>query len=264
MRRLSLLLLVVCVEVSWIAPPSYAETINTCINKRSGAMRAVTDPAQCRKTERPLSWSTVVGVPGPQGPAGPQGPKGDIGLVGPIGLQGLQGVQGPQGMQGAKGDTGSQGVPGPMGPPGQVIQVYDAAGQYLGVLMSHNNGRAVIYIPTLHKFLNSITYRFDPSWANDIHDVYFSGNDCTGQMYMGVTNIDADYIFYHSDTDTFFTALPRQYASFNSSGHYTNSGQLSECHAGSGADYLQHMVEIQKSIIPFTVPINMPLDYRNE
>jgi hypothetical protein len=98
MRRLSLLFLAVCVAVSLIPTFSHSQTINACVNNRTGAMRIVTDPAKCNKrTEKPLSWYQVAG---PQGPAGPQG------------LAGLQGEQGPPGP---KGDTGSQGIQGLQG-----------------------------------------------------------------------------------------------------------------------------------------------------
>ena len=74
MRRLSLLFLAVCAVVSLIPTFSHSQTINACVNNRTGTMRIVTDPAKCNKrTEKPLSWYQVAG---PQGPAGPQGLAG--------------------------------------------------------------------------------------------------------------------------------------------------------------------------------------------
>jgi hypothetical protein len=82
MRRSSHLFLSVFITMFLIPTLSHSESINACINNRSGAMRIVVDPAQCKKTERPLSWSTVVGVPGPQGE---QGLKSEQGTPGPQG-----------------------------------------------------------------------------------------------------------------------------------------------------------------------------------
>jgi hypothetical protein len=71
-----------------------AQTIYSCYNKNSGAMRYVTGPGKCKKTETEISWNTT-------GVAGPQGLKGDTGATGPAGPtgpQGSQGIQGPAGV----------------------------------------------------------------------------------------------------------------------------------------------------------------------
>jgi len=80
---------------SWMFPshPS-ADEIKVCANKRSGVMRAVSDHSLCRKSEYPLSLTTVVGVPGPQGPPGPQGVQGPPGPAGPQGIPGPRGADG--------------------------------------------------------------------------------------------------------------------------------------------------------------------------
>ncbi|MGW2554072.1 hypothetical protein [Streptomyces sp. NPDC001635] len=60
------------------------EVIHACYNERSGALRYVSDDEECRRHERPLSWSRLQ-QPGPQGPAGPAGPAGPQGPRGPQG-----------------------------------------------------------------------------------------------------------------------------------------------------------------------------------
>jgi hypothetical protein len=93
-----------------------AQTIYSCANNRSGAMRYVTGPGLCKKTETEISWSkTGAGPQGPVGSQGPQGPKGDTGAQGP---QGAIGPTGPAGQKGATGAQGAQGVVGPQGPTG--------------------------------------------------------------------------------------------------------------------------------------------------
>ena len=65
-----------------------AQTIYSCVNKNSGAMRWVSGTGLCKRSENQISW---LAAGGPQGPAGPQGP------VGPQGPAGSTGPQGPKG-----------------------------------------------------------------------------------------------------------------------------------------------------------------------
>jgi len=79
--------LVLAVFIAAISETS-AQTIYSCYNKKSGTMRYVTGPGQCKKTETEISWNTT----------GPKGDKGD------------QGPAGPQGIQGDKGDNGNPSI----------------------------------------------------------------------------------------------------------------------------------------------------------
>jgi len=62
---------------------SSAQTIYSCYNKNSGAMRYVTGPRLCKKTETQISWNTTgpKGDTGATGATGPQGPTGPSGAV---------------------------------------------------------------------------------------------------------------------------------------------------------------------------------------
>ena len=66
------------------------QTIHACAKNNSGALRLVSDPAQCTNSETVVSW----GAAGPQGPAGPTGPQGPAGPTGPPGPAGASGVNG--------------------------------------------------------------------------------------------------------------------------------------------------------------------------
>jgi len=46
--------------------------INACYHNRTGALRIVSDPSECRPSESPIWWNQV----GPQGPPGPPGGSG--------------------------------------------------------------------------------------------------------------------------------------------------------------------------------------------
>ena len=76
--------LVLAVFIAAISETS-AQTIYSCYKKTSGAMRYVTGPGQCKKTETQISFNTA-------GPAGPQGATGAAGPAGPTGPQGPPGV----------------------------------------------------------------------------------------------------------------------------------------------------------------------------
>src|SRR5262245_53035209 len=80
-------------------------TINGCYRdggNQQGELRVVSDGAECRPNESPISWNQVgpAGPPGPQGQAGPSGPTGPAGPQGPTGSQGPAGPPGPSGLAG--------------------------------------------------------------------------------------------------------------------------------------------------------------------
>ena len=78
------------------------DLLNVCIDKKSGAMRAV---SSCKINERAYS----LGGPGPRGPKGDVGPEGKQGPQGIQGVKGDVGPIGPQGNQGPQGPTGATG-----------------------------------------------------------------------------------------------------------------------------------------------------------
>jgi lamin tail-like protein/collagen triple helix repeat protein len=91
-----------------------AGVIHACKSKKTGELRVVTSPSQCRRSEHALSWN----VRGVQGEAGPAGPQGAIGPAGPQGEKGIQGDPGPVGPRGEIGPIGADGPAGPAGPAG--------------------------------------------------------------------------------------------------------------------------------------------------
>jgi len=105
MRYAFAVVLIAAFLASTFIPAGADNVINACVNKRTGVVRIVTQPGQCKRAENPLSWNQT-GPPGEQGPAGPPGPKGEQGSVGPAG---------PQGDPGPPGVTGPQGIQGPPG-----------------------------------------------------------------------------------------------------------------------------------------------------
>ena len=91
-----------------------ANELTACAHSATGALRLVSDPAECHVSELPVRWS-VTGPQGPQGIAGPQGPQGADGAIGPQGPAGNDGATGPQGLIGPQGPMGPAGAPGVAG-----------------------------------------------------------------------------------------------------------------------------------------------------
>ena len=103
----TLRLVIVFGSILFMSIPIWAEVINVCINTRTGAMRNVEDPSDCRRNENHLEMNT-------EGPAGSDGTDG-------INCWDLNG----NGACDTGEDINSDGVctvadcQGPPGPPGQ-------------------------------------------------------------------------------------------------------------------------------------------------
>ncbi len=59
------------------AATATAQTVNICVNKKTGALRGVTSSSKCKKSETFFALNQ-------QGPPGPQGPQGPAGVVGSV------------------------------------------------------------------------------------------------------------------------------------------------------------------------------------
>ncbi len=122
--------------------------VHGCIQKNGGQLRVVSSPGGCRSSEIPIFWNRT----GPQGPQGPAGPAG------PAGSSSAKVAQGPR--------------------------VYDAKGQFLGILPSDLEGYLSVFIPGLSRFisLSSSTGDLDPFFPSVY--LYFEGENCTGNSYV--------------------------------------------------------------------------------
>ena len=182
-----------CYENSRVEGKGRLDDERKDLDEKKGALRRVSNPAECdAKKETVLAWN-IQGPPGPQGPVGPQGPKGDKGDQGDRGLQGFQGAKGDKGdpgqsvvgsalppadsrcpngvggilyvdvsgshvlcngQQGLKGDTGAKGDKGDKGDPGSA-----GAGGF--------NGLMEITDPHPHDFVvpDGITHLMVEMWG---------------------------------------------------------------------------------------------------
>ncbi len=79
---LGLAFLMLAASGTWAMAETSA-AINACVVPSTGAIRIVTDPLKCKKTETLLTWN-ILGPKGDQGdpgPLGPAGPAGESGLA---------------------------------------------------------------------------------------------------------------------------------------------------------------------------------------
>ena len=87
---------VVAATFAAAAIPDDKGTIHACRMLKSGKLRVVSDPGNCKRKERKLAWNV-------RGRKGDTGPAGAVGAPGPAGERGAEGERGPAGP---KGDPG--------------------------------------------------------------------------------------------------------------------------------------------------------------
>lgn len=134
------------------------------------------------------------------------------------------------------------------------VQVYDAIGQYLGVLIERGRlqDEVVVFIPGLSKFATIKQSTGDIESTN----LTFAANDCAGMAYFagGVDFIrKCNGKYYVGGTEA--KSIPRVSTELASG----------ECLQWAPVyDKLADMfaaAEIPESVIPFTLPVNLPLRY---
>ena len=127
--------------------------IKACANKKTGVMRYIAK-GNCKKTETSLSWNQM----------------------GPQGLPGAAGTNGTNGEIGAKGDRGATGVAGTNG---SDLQLIDAEGKVLGLLIGPTGGRGDYSIISGDNLwvVSSETYRI--SGTGYLPGNIYSDSSCT-------------------------------------------------------------------------------------
>ena len=240
---------------------SYAQTINACVNSRSGAMRIVDNPAKCRKTERPLSWSMLAGTPGPQGEQGPIGPQGPEGPQGPPGETGTPGTPGAQGAKGDKGDEG------PVGPTWDTLEGYDANGQFFGLLTVSDLAKnaSTPYLPSIGKY---VPVDFDNGTAgHGIGYLAFTQPNCQGQPYVGMGECSTRPAFMEGQIYT-FQVSETEYRSYTVDCKGQQLPILSVWNSFPRTDgcissnIVQSNLNLMTEVaLPFTLPLTLPIHF---
>jgi hypothetical protein len=189
-----------------------------CYQKNNGQLRFVSQPSACRSSEIPISWNQI----GPQGPAGPAGSD----------------VVAPQ----------TEAAPGP--------QVYDASGQFLGVLPSDFYGSLSIYIPTLSRFFSISSDDGDVDPLNPAVYLYFDGENCTGNGYVDTSLryqvMKVGTIYIRADDATADCMAIKSL-----SGPSWDGGRQCRTYTGSCV----HALPYKEVSLPFTMPVALPLNF---
>jgi hypothetical protein len=202
--------------------------IHGCYKKNDGHLRIVPKGIACHPHETPISWN-ISGPAGPQGPAGPPGPQGPIG---------------PQGPQ------------APLVKANQIPRVYDANGQFLGILPGDLDGFLSVYIPSLSRFIfiSPDDGNVDP--FNPAVYLYFEDSNCLGAPYLDtnmrylVFKLGSNY--YKADD------VAAQTKTINSISSPMWDGSR-RCQARSSID-IPVLPSIQVGL-PFTLPVVLPLHF---
>jgi hypothetical protein len=231
----------------------YAQATYGCQQKNNGQLRIVSDPGACRPSETPVSWNST-GVQNTAGPAGPQGPPGPAGPVGP------QGPAGPAGPQGAVGPAGPQGPPGPAAQTtqagAQVLSVYDANENLLGMFGGIADGYISIFIPNLFKFMSISPVTGDINPYYPAVYLYFEKTGCSGNAYTDpniryeVVQVESKYIMAED-----VAAKPVDILSISAPPWGAGSRSCTDLVPASS--YL--LLPYKEVTLPFAMPVNLPL-----
>lgn len=154
----SLIISSLCLVIVGLGPVfGESEQINSCVNKKTGAIRIA---EKCLKTENQLSWGKV-------GPQGPPGPRGEMGIAGPPGPVGPQGPQGPAGTNTTT--TVVQNVS---------QKAYDANNNLIGIVLGVSD-------QSLTASINGSTVSYSVSSGLIVQntEVFYLTAGCTGDKY---------------------------------------------------------------------------------
>lgn len=240
-----LILAIVIISLGfWRFSLAAGTTISACVNG-AGLVYVIGDGflfKKCKGKDKPISW----GITGPQGPAGPKGDKGDQGLQG----EGIAGPQGLQGEPGVPGEQGIQGIQGEKGEPGSSLKLYDANGQFLGIVLGmppsiHNKYQT--YHPD-----GKITLQFKDDLVleeSGPSTIYFLTAGCTGTPF--ASGSPAYPFGFTTNGQHFYKSINAQAGQISFLSQYDGGG----CIAGSGNVNAVELVEIPA---PFTLPLALP------
>lgn len=137
------------------------------------------------------------------------------------------------------------------------IQVYDAAGQYLGVLVGRGRMQddVTIFIPGLHKF----TTIKQSTGEIESASLTFESPDCKGTPYLP------------GGVDTIFSSAGKYYVGGKQA--FDISRVATQTYTGSCVNWspqydkladMFQAIEMPETEIPFTLPVTLPLHYEYE
>lgn len=127
------------------------------------------------------------------------------------------------------------------------ITVYDADGQFLGILDSFTT----IYIPSYGRF---IRISEDTGKLTFNQSLFFESNDCSGQPY---SFANTAYFIFENDEKYHIGERIAPSKMSTSSIRYSSGN----CVSTAREDY---MVPVEEIISPITFPVSLPISYEHE
>jgi hypothetical protein len=140
---------------------------------------------------------------------------------------------------------------------GQVPSVYDANGQFLGIMPSTIDGFLSVLIPTLSKFIFISPDTGDVSPFYSAVYLYFDGTECSGNAYL---DISSGYEVFKIESKYIVTEAV--------GAKNVNILSISSPDYGSGkrpckdVNYSYLLFPAKEVTLPFDMPVILPLDIR--
>ncbi len=132
------------------------------------------------------------------------------------------------------------------------IEVYDANGQYLGLLASPPS---TVYVPSLSRFVN-VSFLHG---AISKTELYFQSYDCTGIPYISAYNSH----FIEKSGEKYYTGAKTVPVEIEVHSHL--SSYLGDCFNYPDYWYPTYVVpaeEVPADSLPFTLPVALPLEFK--
>jgi len=163
-------------------------------------------------------------------------------------IEEIQLIPGPPGPQ------GEQGIQGEQGPPG-AIDVYDANGQYLGILVNTDNGvNTTFYIPSVYSTLTLNNLEGSVGAIGFTVNLLFENDDCTGQPYVP---IQMQLMIFVNGSKFYKASATPPVVNFGYNSYRSTGGDCSV--------YTDTTTSIaaEEVTLPFTLPVALPLGFEN-
>lgn len=239
--------------------------IRACV-KKNGTIYIISDAGSdqaCKANDTLLSWNITgaQGSKGDSGDQGPIGPKGDVGDLGPAG---------PQGAKGEKGDTGPQGLNG-QSSLSTSYKLVDVDHKVIGDLITIDGQgepitKYIVAYPEISAFLKiqqNVIYSLPNSGIPATFVITFPNN---GTVYYEDQNCSADNnpaFWGRGPIDQIVIGAENQAFIVNPLGNDVATRLLRSYYDGSchNVNTNEHVVELKKIQLPFTLPINGPLKF---
>ena len=140
-------------------------------------------------------------------------------------------------------------------PPGAGIGVFDANGQYLGILVSDQGSEVLVFILNLKNITKIL--KSDGTIFRGTRDVLYDYANCTGNAYVQLPYNNLLNGLIHKFGERYYTGGVPQQETVNVISRLVGN----ECKTEPDVLTADPVIEVLEEDIPFTLPIAIPLRY---